>query len=117
MTGDIMRRDAAQSIIELCQLGLDPETLRAQLLPRLRRVVPADGLWWATSDPATLLFTGTYQEQIPERTKPYFLENEFLADDVNKWVDVARDPAGVRTLHQATRGMMSQSARYKEIFH
>ncbi len=31
MTGDIMRRDAAQSIIELCQLGLDPETLRAHL--------------------------------------------------------------------------------------
>jgi hypothetical protein len=117
MTGDIMRRDAAQSIIELCQLGLDPATLRAHVLPRLRRAVPADGLWWATSDPATLLFTGTYQEQIPERTKPYFLENEFIADDVNKWVDVARDPDGVRTLHQATRGVMSQSARYKEIFH
>jgi DNA-binding CsgD family transcriptional regulator len=117
MTGDIMRRDVAQSIIELCQLGLDPETLRAHVLPRLRRAVPADGLWWATSDPATLLFTGTYQEQIPERTKLYFLENEFISDDVNKWIDVARDPDGVRTLHQATRGVMSQSARYKEIFH
>jgi DNA-binding CsgD family transcriptional regulator len=117
MAGDVMRRDAAQSIIELCRLGLDPETLRARLLPRLRRAVPVDGLWWATADPATLLFTRTYQEEIPERTKPYFLENEFVTDDVNKWVDVARDPDGVRTLWRATRGVMSRSARYTDIFH
>jgi DNA-binding CsgD family transcriptional regulator len=117
MTGDIMRRDAAQSIIELCGLGLDPDTLRSRLLPRVRRAVPADGLWWATADPATLLFTRTYQEEIPERTKPYFLENEFIADDVNKWVDVARDRDGVRTLLQATGGVVSRSARYNEIFH
>ena len=116
VTGDIMRRDAEQSIIELCRSGLDPESLRAGLLPRLRRAVPADGLWWATVDPATLLFTGTYQEEIPERTKPYFLENEFVADDVNKWVDVARHPGGVRTLEDATGGVWSRSARYSEIF-
>jgi DNA-binding CsgD family transcriptional regulator len=116
MTGDTLRRDAAQSIIELCRAGLDPETLRERLLPRLRRAVPADGLWWATSDPATLLFTSTYQEQIPERTKPFFIENEFVNDDVNKWVDVARHPGGVRTLHEATRGAMTQSPRYTQIF-
>jgi DNA-binding CsgD family transcriptional regulator len=117
MTGETMRRDAAQSIIELCPSGLDPETLRQRLLPRLRRAVPADGLWWATTDPATLLFTSTYQEQIPERTKPFFIENEFVADDVSKWVDVARLPEGVRTLHNVTDGVMSQSARHTEIFH
>jgi DNA-binding CsgD family transcriptional regulator len=116
MTGDIVRRDAAQSIIELCGLGLDPGALRSRLLPRLRRAVPVDGLWWATADPATLLFTGTHQEEIPDRTKPYFLENEFIAQDVNKWVDVARDPDGVRTLVHATDGAMSRSARYNEIF-
>ena len=116
MTGDTMRRDAVQSIVELCELGLDPETLRARLLPKLRRAVPADGLWWATADPATLLFTGTYQEHIPERTRPYFLENEFVANDVNKWMDVARDRDGVRTLAQATGGEMTRSARYAEIF-
>jgi DNA-binding CsgD family transcriptional regulator len=116
MTGDITRRDAAQSIIELSRMGLDPDTLRDRVLPRLRRAVPADALWWATADPATLLFTSTYQEQIPERTKPYFLENEFIADDVNKWVDVARDPDGVRSLQHATHGSMSSSARYSEIF-
>lgn len=116
MSGDIRRRDAAQSIIELCRMGLCPETLRTRLLPRLRRAVPVDGVWWATADPATLLFTGTYQEEIPERTRTFFLDNEFIADDVNKWVDLARDPDGVGTLLQATGGDMSRSARYTEVF-
>ena len=116
MHGDLMRRDAAHSIIEVCQQGLDPDTLRLRLLPLLKRAVPWDAVWWATSDPATLLFTGSYQEEIPERTKPYFLLNEFVADDVNKWTAVAHDPKGVRTLHEATGGVMSRSARYAEIF-
>ena len=81
-------------------MGLGPEALRARLLPLLKRAVPADGIWWATADPATLLFTGTYQEEIPATTKPYFVHNEFVADDVNKWTDVARDKDGVKTLLQ-----------------
>jgi DNA-binding CsgD family transcriptional regulator len=116
MHGDIMRRDAAQSIIEVCQMGLDPDTLRSRLLPLLKRAVPADAVWWATSDPATLLFTGTYQEEIPATTKPFFLHNEFVADDVNKWTEVARHKDGVRTLRGATGGVMSRSTRYSEIF-
>jgi DNA-binding CsgD family transcriptional regulator len=116
MTGDVMRRHAAQSIIELCRLGLDPDALRERVLSGVRRAIPFDGLWWATVDPATLLFTRTYQEEIPERTKPYFLENEFVTDDVNKWVDVACDPDGVRTLWQATGSRCRTSARYAEIF-
>ena len=116
MNGDIMRRDAAQSILELCQMGLGPEALRARLLPLLKRAVPADAIWWATADPATLLFTGTYQEEIPASTKPYFVNNEFVADDVNKWTDVACDKDGVKTLLGSTDGVMSRSARYSEIF-
>jgi DNA-binding CsgD family transcriptional regulator len=116
MNGDIMRRDAAQSIIEVCQTGLDPETLRSKLLPHLRRAVPADAVWWATADPATLLFTSTYQEEIPAASKPYFLHNEFVADDVNKWTDLAQHDDGVGTLRDATHGVMSRSARYSDIF-
>jgi DNA-binding CsgD family transcriptional regulator len=116
MNGDVMRRDAAQSILEVCQMGLGAEALRARLLPLLKRAVPADGIWWATADPATLLFTGTYQEEIPATTKPYFVQNEFVADDVNKWTEVASVKDGVKTLLQATDGVMSRSARYAEIF-
>lgn len=116
MNGDIKRRDAAHSIIGACRQGLAPDALRTRILPLLMRAVPADAVWWATADPATLLFTGTYQEEIPAKTKPYFVQNEFLADDVNKWTDVARDEDGVRTLVQATGGELSRSARYSEVF-
>jgi DNA-binding CsgD family transcriptional regulator len=103
-------------IADLCRRGLDPDALRAEVLPRLRRAVPVDALWWALADPGTLLFTRTYREEIPERTAPYFVENEFLADDVNKWVEVSGDPAAVRTLAQATDDRLSESARYRDVF-
>ena len=79
------------TVAERCRSGLDPEALRAEVLPRLRRAVPIDALWWATVDPSTLLFTQAYREEIPEETGPYFVENEFLRDDVNKWTELARD--------------------------
>ena len=104
------------AVAERCRSGLDPEALRAEVLPRLRRAVPIDALWWATVDPSTLLFTQAYREEIPEETGPYFVENEFLRDDVNKWTELARDRVGVRTLLEATAGDPASSARYQEIF-
>jgi DNA-binding CsgD family transcriptional regulator len=104
------------AVAESCRSGLDPEALRAAVLPRLRRAVPVDALWWATVDPATSLFTQAYREEIPEAAGPYFVENEFLADDVNKWTSLARDAVGVRTLLDATEGHPTESARYRDIF-
>jgi DNA-binding CsgD family transcriptional regulator len=104
------------AVAERCRSGLDPVSLRAEVLPRLRRVVPIDALWWATVDPSTLLFTQAHREEIPEDAGPYFVENEFLRDDVNKWTELARDRVGVRTLLEATEGNPAVSARYREIF-
>ncbi len=104
------------AVAESCRSGLDPESLRAAVLPRLRRAVPIDALWWATVDPTTLLFTQAYREEIPEAAGPYFVENEFLADDVNKWTSLAHDAVGVRTLLEATAGNPRESPRYRDIF-
>jgi len=104
------------AVEEVCHAGLPPAALRAEVLPRLRRAVPIDALWWATVDPATLLFTQAYREEIPESTGPYFVENEFLQDDVNKWTHVARAPGGVRTLIEATDGRPAASPRYRDVF-
>ena len=109
-------QNLAVSVIERCTTGLELEALRAEVLPRLKRAVPVDALWFATVDPATLLFTRAYREEIPERVTPYFIENEFLSDDVNKWVELAHDRRGVRTLMQATHGRPQDSARYRDIF-
>jgi hypothetical protein len=84
------------------------------VLPRLRKSVPIDALWWASADPATLLFTRSYREELPETSGPYFVDNEFLHKDVNKWTELARDATGVGTLMQATGGHPASSDRYLE---
>jgi DNA-binding CsgD family transcriptional regulator len=115
LTGPALDNLAA-AVARACRSGLDPDALRAEVLPRLRKAVPVDALWWAAADPATLLFTRSYREELPEESGPYFVENEFLRDDVNKWTELARDPAGVRTLMQATGGRPARSDRYRDIF-
>ncbi len=105
-----------EAVVRDCRSGLDADALRAAVLPRLRKVVPIDALWWAAADPATLLFTQAYREELPGDSGPYFVANEFLHQDVNKWTDLARDPAGVRTLMEATAGDPARSDRYRDIF-
>jgi len=108
--------DLVAVIIETCRAGLEPDALRAAVLPRLRKAVPVDAVWWATVDPATLLYTHAYREELPSDTGPYFVENEFLRNDVNKWTELAHDRSGVRTLATATDGMLARSPRYRDIF-
>lgn len=76
----------------------------------------ADPAWWAGADPATLLFTNAQQVGLPAASTGYFVENEFLADDFNKWAELAADPVGVRSLAQATAGDLARSARYRDVF-
>ena len=108
--------DLVQVIIQTCRAGLEPDALRAAVIPRLRKAVPVDALWWATVDPSTLLFTNAYREELPGDSVPYFVNNEFVDDDVNKWTEVAKIPTGVRTLSAATGGELARSSRYRDIF-
>lgn len=95
--------------------GLDSRTLRIETLRRLRKVIPLDSFWFATADPATLLFTSSVVEDIPEHATPAFVVNEFLQDDVNKWVQLARASRPANGLYLATRGKPDRSPRYREI--
>ena len=104
------------SIATVCRSGLDPAQLRDAVLPRLRAAVPVDALWWAGADPATLLYTGAYQEELPPDSGPFFVANEFLDHDVNQWTDLAVSPTGVGTLMRATDGRPEDSARYRDFF-
>ena len=108
--------DVTASIISVCRQGHPPERLKGEVLARLRRVVAVDALWWATSDPSTLLFTQAFREGIPDQLIPYFVENEFHGGDVNQWTSLARDRDGVTTLARATAGDLESSARYRDLF-
>ena len=109
-------QDVSQAIIRACHSGLPVEKLRIEVLARLSRLVPADAVWWAAADPATLLFTDAYRAALPADTTAYFVENEFLHDDFNKWSELARDRDGVRSLSRATEGSLGRSERYRDVF-
>jgi DNA-binding CsgD family transcriptional regulator len=105
----------AQDVVRLCHAGLDSRTLRVEALRLLRKVIPVDSFWFATADPATLLFTSSVVEDIPEHATAAFLANEFLQADVNKWVQLARASRPANGLYLATHGQPDSSPRYREI--
>jgi DNA-binding CsgD family transcriptional regulator len=65
-----------------------------------------------TLDPASLLITSHYHDGLPEIPREW-LALEYYEDDVNKLADVAGAGRGVATLHDATGGDLSRSARYR----
>ncbi len=118
-TGCFMDRHAAertrQQIIRLCHAGLDSRTLRSQTLQALRKVIAVDVAFFATTDPATVLFTGAVVDDVLHQNTPYFLDNEFLQDDVNKFAELARGTRHVCGLGEATQGELGRSQRYREL--
>ena len=68
---------------------------------------------WYTLDPASLLVTSHFSEDLPE-LPPEWLAAEYYEDDVNKLADVARSERGISTLFEATGGNPSSSARWHD---
>jgi DNA-binding CsgD family transcriptional regulator len=102
-------------IIRLCHAGLDARALRVAVLARLRAVMSIDAAFFATLDPATLLFTDAVVDDVLQDVSPRFLDNEFLGDDVNKFALMARSETPIRTLVQATGRHLERSPRYRDI--
>ncbi len=80
-----------------------------------RSLLSVDAAFYATVDPATLLFTSALAEGPLAAAAPLFLENEFGRDDVNKFACLAHAKDAVGTLDGATSGDRSASARYREV--
>lgn len=68
---------------------------------------------WYTMDPASLLVTSHFSEDLPE-LPPEWLAAEYYEDDVNKLADVARSSRGISTLFEATGGNPASSPRWHE---
>jgi DNA-binding CsgD family transcriptional regulator len=86
-----------------------------ETIKRLRAVIPIDASFFATADPATLLFTGSVADDILVSATPQFLVNEFLQDDVNKFRWLARNLPTVGNLDGATQHQLEHSVRYRDI--
>jgi hypothetical protein len=77
-------------------------------------VVGFDGSCWHTIDPATVLITSHLTLNLPSRF-PLLAANEYLAEDVNKFADLAAAPQKVGVLSQATDGQPQRSLRWQEM--
>jgi DNA-binding CsgD family transcriptional regulator len=109
---------AARTLRELERLavsGLDSLAFRRAALHRIQRVVPVDAAWFATTDPTTLLFTSAVADDVLRPHAALFLQNEFLADDVNQFRSLARPGVIAATLDGETKGRRDRSPRFVEI--
>ena len=115
MNGGRSAERIKQEIVRLCHAGLDSRTFRVETVRRLRKVIPVDVSFFATADPATLLFTSAVVDDILARATPQFIENEFLKDDSVKFTRLARGGSPADSLGLATKGELARSPRYQEI--
>ena len=104
-----------QEIIRLSHAGLDSRTFGIETVKQLRKAIPTDVSFFATADPATLLFTSAVRDEVLARATSQFLEREFLQDDPVKFARLARGRSPVDSLGMATKGELARSARYREM--
>jgi len=102
--------------VRLAHAELDSAALRRAIATRLRRVVPAEAYGFATLDPASMLLTGAVRENIPDAAVALLAANEYGQDDYIKFAELARRAVPVGRLSAATRGDLTRSRRYREIF-
>jgi DNA-binding CsgD family transcriptional regulator len=102
-------------LVRRCYAGLSAGAFQAEAVRSLHRLLTVDAVFFATADPATLLFTGAFAEDPLGAATPQFLDNEFGHDDVNKFQSLAAGSGRVATLDAATRGERAGSARYREV--
>jgi DNA-binding CsgD family transcriptional regulator len=111
----VPREDRLDVLIRRCYAGLDAERLRAEVLDRLRGILTVDAVFFATVDPATMLFTSGLADEPLRAMTAEFVANEFGRVDVNKFTELASAANPVSSLDHATRGDRSISPRFREV--
>jgi hypothetical protein len=99
-----------RELVRLGEHGLDTQTWFRAADGLLGRVVGFDGSCWQTNDPATALITSHLTVNLPSGGFPLLAANEYLADDVDKFADLAAAPHPVGVLSQATDGQPSAAS-------
>jgi DNA-binding NarL/FixJ family response regulator len=104
-----------QEIVQLCHSALDSRTLRVELLKHIRTIIPADYVFFSTTDPSTQLFTSSVLDDTRIEILAQFLENEFLQDDFNKFRHMLRHHRSIGVLSEQTEYELDRSQRYRDI--
>jgi DNA-binding CsgD family transcriptional regulator len=110
-------RRARQEIVRLAHTRSDSFALRQAVADRLRKHVPFDAFCWWTTDPATMFLTTSVAEwwEMPSAECLEIHRSEYLAEDFNKFRDLARAETRAASLVSATEGKPERSRRYREM--
>jgi DNA-binding CsgD family transcriptional regulator len=111
---EVKERELGETI-RRCYIGLSAAELRDDFLRRLRTIVQVDAAFFATVDPATLLFTSAMAEEPLGMVTQLFLDNEFGQSDVNKFTRLAGATDPIGSLDGVTKGDRHSSLRYREV--
>ncbi len=108
------RQRALDKVARLTGQDLDLVSLWRESTDVMASVVPHFGSpCWYTLDPASLLITSHFNDDMPVFPSEW-LANEYYGDDVHQLVDLAHSSAGVSTLYEATNGKPWTSERWQE---
>jgi DNA-binding CsgD family transcriptional regulator len=111
MAVDVKQR-GIERIAELSTRGHDLVSFWREATEAIARAVPFYSTpCFYTLDPASLLATSHFHEGLPEIPREW-LALEYSQEDFNTMADVARSQRGVSTLHEATGGDVTKSAKY-----
>lgn len=105
-----------RELTRMAHMGLDFPALADRAWTILRHRFGADGACWLSLDPATMLPTGhVAQNSVGAAYFPSMSRNEFLEDDVCKFVVLYRSDCPSAGLRLVTSGEPERSRRYREI--
>lgn len=111
--GTYTRERAIEKLADLAGRGHDLVTFWREATDAIAAGVPFYATpCFYTLDPASLLVTSHYHDGLPEIPHEW-LAHEYHDEDFNKMADVARSARGVATLHEATGGDPTRSAKYR----
>src|SRR5919198_243172 len=107
MRREVVRRVRGE-IAELAESGHDWVAFAARAGAVIRGAVPFDRACWHPVDPGTVLFTGSFVENMA-CSAAWLAHHEYVVEDVNKWAFLARSGYRAGALSQATHGNLSLS--------
>jgi DNA-binding CsgD family transcriptional regulator len=108
-------REEHRRFVQLLHRSLDLGAFFDAADRALTGLVQFDSSCWLSLDPSTMLPTSHFTRQLESDHLMELAANEFLEDDVNKFVDVARASSPAAILSQATNGVLTRSARFVRV--
>lgn len=105
-----------QRIVDAAGDATDPSAFLERVLDVLAERIDQIAGYVACTDPVTTIFSTAIvlRGYDPALCGPV-LRNEFMVDDVNKFVDLQRSRSGATTLARATHGRLAISPRHREV--